>query len=326
MNILITGGAGYIGSHTAKAVARAGHTPVVYDSLERGHRSAVRWGPLVQADLASAETLRKTIEQFAIEAVIHFAAFIAVGESMNQPGLYFRNNFANTLNLLETMRETGVSKIVFSSTAAVYGYPHQAPIPEDHPKHPVSPYGESKLMVERALHWYGEIHGLHSVALRYFNAAGADPDGEIGELHHPETHLIPLALAAANGDLAQLHIYGSDYETEDGTAVRDYIHVTDLVAAHLKALDYLDHGGASTALNLGTGEGASVREVIRVTEQVTGRPVPVQESARRAGDPAILIADPSRARQTLDWSPVHSSLEEIVTTAWKWYCRKNQAR
>lgn len=326
MNILITGGAGYIGSHTAKAVARAGHTPVVYDSLERGHRSAVRWGPLVQADLASAETLRKTIEQFAIEAVIHFAAFIAVGESMNQPGLYFRNNFANTLNLLETMRETGVSKIVFSSTAAVYGYPLQAPIPEDHPKHPVSPYGESKLMVERALHWYGEIHGLHSVALRYFNAAGADPDGEIGELHHPETHLIPLALAAANGDLAQLHIYGSDYETEDGTAVRDYIHVTDLVAAHLKALDYLDHGGASTALNLGTGEGASVREVIRVTEQVTGRPVPVQESARRAGDPAILIADPSRARQTLDWSPVHSSLEEIVTTAWKWYCRKNQAR
>lgn len=326
MNILITGGAGYIGSHTAKAVARAGHTPVVYDSLERGHRSAVRWGPLVQADLASAETLRKTIEQFAIEAVIHFAAFIAVGESMNQPGLYFRNNFANTLNLLETMRETGVSKIVFSSTAAVYGYPLQAPIPEDHPKHPVSPYGESKLMVERALHWYGEIHGLRSVALRYFNAAGADPDGEIGELHHPETHLIPLALAAANGDLAQLHIYGSDYETEDGTAVRDYIHVTDLVAAHLKALDYLDHGGASTALNLGTGEGASVREVIRVTGQVTGRPVPVQESARRAGDPAILIADPSRARQMLDWCPVHSSLEEIVTTAWKWYCRKNQAR
>jgi UDP-glucose-4-epimerase GalE len=322
MHILITGGAGYIGSHTAKAVARAGHTPVVYDSLERGHRWAVRWGPLVEADLASAETLRRTIEQHAIDAVIHFAAFIAVGESMNRPGLYLHNNFVNTLNVLEAMRATGVSRIVFSSTAATYGDPLQVPIPEDHPKRPVSPYGESKLMVERALHWYGEIHGLRSVALRYFNAAGADPQGEIGEVHDPETHLIPLALAAANGDLAQLQIYGSDYETPDGTAVRDYIHVADLAAAHLKALDYLAGGGASAALNLGTGEGVSVREVIRATEEITGRPIPVRESARRPGDAPILVADPSQARKTLDWEPRHSSLEEIVGTAWEWYRKK----
>ncbi|MGH7490608.1 MAG: UDP-glucose 4-epimerase GalE, partial [bacterium] len=214
--------------------------------------------------------------------------------------------------------------IVFSSTAATYGHPRQAPIPEDHPKCPVNPYGESKLMVERALHWYGEIHALRSVALRYFNAAGADPDGEIGEVHHPETHLIPLALAAANGDLAQLQIYGADYETPDGTAVRDYIHVADLAAAHLKALDYLAGGGASTALNLGTGEGVSVREVVRVTGTVTGRTVPARESARRAGDPPVLVADPAQARKTLGWSPGHSSLEEIVATAWEWYRQKDR--
>ncbi len=324
MNILITGGAGYIGSHTAKAVVRAGHTPVVYDSLKRGHRWAVRWGPLVEADLASPESLRQTMDRHSIEAVIHFAAFAYVGESMAQPALYFRNNFGNTLNLLEAMQETGVSRIVFSSTCAIYGHPRQVPIPEDHPQHPVNPYGESKLMVERALYWYNEIYGLRSVALRYFNAAGADPEGEIGEVHDPETHLIPLALAAANGDLARLEIYGTDYNTPDGTAIRDYIHVADLATAHLKALDYLVAGGESTAFNLGTGAGASVRDVVRVTGQVTGREVPVRESARRAGDPPALVANAARARETLGWVPDGSSLEEIIATAWQWYIHKDK--
>lgn len=324
MNILITGGAGYIGSHTAKAVAGYGHIPVVYDSLERGHRWAVRWGPFVEADLSSPGGVRQTIERHSIEAVIHFAAFALVGESMTHPALYLRNNFVNTLNLLEAMRDTGVSKLVFSSTAATYGYPLEVPIPEDHRKDPVNPYGESKWMSERALHWFAEIHGVQSVALRYFNAAGADPEGEVGELHRPETHLIPLALAAANGDLPYLQIYGSDYPTPDGSAVRDYIHVTDLAQAHVKALDYLVAGGTATALNLGTGQGASVREVVELTGRIAGRPVPARQSPRRPGDPPVLVADPQKAKSTLGWEPSHSSLEEIIETAWRWYLNRDR--
>lgn len=321
MRILVCGGAGYIGSHTAKALARAGHEPVVLDNLSYGHREAVRWGPLIEMDLADREGLRDVFQKHSIDAVIHFAAFIAVGESVREPALYFRNNVANTMNLLDAMRAAAVGRIVFSSTAAVYGNPLQPLIPEDHPKAPVSPYGESKLMVERLLTWYGEAYGLSWTALRYFNAAGADPDGETGELHHPETHLIPLAIAAAHGDVPELQVFGTDYDTPDGTAIRDYIHVVDLAAAHVRALERLGQGAPSGAMNLGTGCGHSVQEVIAAVEKVGRRKVPVRLSPRRAGDAPVLVADPSRANRDLNWMPAHSSLGEIVNSAWNWYGR-----
>ena len=316
MNVLITGGAGYIGSHTAKAIAKAGLQPVVVDNFQRGHREAVRWGPLVEADIGNRDTLRRTFQQYSIEAVIHFAAFANVGESMRAPHLYFQNNLVNTLNLLEVMREQGVHKIVFSSTCATYGYPRQIPIPEDHVQQPVNPYGESKLMVERLLHWFGVAYGFSSVALRYFNAAGADPEGELTEDHDPETHLIPLAISAALGFTPFLEIYGTDYETPDGTAIRDYLHVTDLADAHLAALKYLSIGEPSTAFNLGTGRGYSVRDVVTMVGRVAACEVPVREVSRRPGDPACLIADATKADRILGWSPRHSTLEEIVRTAW----------
>ena len=318
MHVLITGGAGYIGSHTAKLLAKAGLQPVVFDNLERGNREAVRWGPLVEADLADRGALTKVFGRYPIEAVIHFAAFAYVGESMQSPELYFRNNLVNTINLLDVMREQKVRKIVFSSSCATYGQPKDVPIREDHIQSPVNPYGESKLMVERLLYWYGRIHGLSSVALRYFNAAGADPEGEIGEDHDPETHLIPLAISAALGQTPYLEIYGTDYDTADGTAVRDYLHVTDLADAHLAALRYLDHGGASDAFNLGAGKGHSVREVLAMVARLSGQTVPARERPRREGDPAALIADATKAARVLDWRPRHSSLEEIVQTAWNW--------
>jgi UDP-glucose-4-epimerase GalE len=316
MAILVTGGAGYIGSHTAKALSRAGLEPVVVDSLERGYREAVRWGPLVEANVGDRRALQNIFHRYAIDAVFHFAAFISVGESMQTPALYFQNNVVNTLSLLEAMRENEIRKIVFSSTAAVYGLPKRVPIAEDHPQHPVNPYGESKLMVERLLEWYGRIHGLGWVSLRYFNAAGADLDGELGENHDPETHLIPLALLAALGKIPHLEIFGSDYETADGTAVRDYLHVADLAEAHLSALRYLNSGGASAAFNLGTGQGHSVREVVAAVGRVSGQDVKVRETARRAGDSAALVADPTRAAKVLDWQAKHSTLDEIVRTAW----------
>ena len=319
MQILVSGGAGYIGSHTAKALAQAGFEPVVLDNLCHGHHSAVRWGSLVEIDLSDREALHKLFKGYRIAAVIHFAAFIAVGESLQAPAEYFRNNVVNTLNLLDAMREGGVGRIVFSSTAAVYGNPLQTPISEDHPTLPVNPYGESKLMVERLLGWYGKAYGLAWTALRYFNAAGADAEGEAGELHHPETHLIPLAIAAAHGDLPDLSVFGADYETADGTAVRDYIHVTDLAAAHVKALERLMRDGNSGAMNLGTGQGHSVREVISAVERAVGRPVPVRDCPRRDGDPPVLVANPSRARRELNWEPQHSTLDNIVQTAWAWY-------
>ena len=315
MAVLVTGGAGYIGSHTAKALAKTGVQPVVLDNLSRGHREAVRWGPLVEADLADRAALSGVFSQYQIEAVIHFAAFAYVGESMEAPELYFRNNVSNTLNLLDAMREHNIHRIVFSSTCATYGYPERVPISEDHPQRPVSPYGESKLMVERLLHWYGSIHGLESVILRYFNAAGADPEGELGENHDPEPHLVPVAIAAALGLAPQLNLFGTDYDTPDGTAIRDYVHVSDLAEAHLAAVRYLSSGGKSAVFNLGTGSGHSVREVIAMVERVTGRRVPFREAPRRLGDPPCLVAEAAKAANVLGWRPSHSTLEEVVQTA-----------
>jgi len=314
--VLVTGGAGYIGSHACKSLARAGYRPVAYDSLIRGHREAVRWGPLVEADLADGERLADAFKRFDVKAVMHFAAFAYVGESMTKPELYFRNNAYNSLRLLEAMRAAGLRHIVFSSTAAIYGDPDRVPIPESTPQRPVNPYGESKLMVERILHWYGGAHGFTHASLRYFNAAGADPDCEIGEDHQPETHLIPLVLQAAMGRRAGIDVLGTDYPTPDGSAIRDYIHVQDLAEAHVQALQLLLKGGLSITVNLGTGIGHSVREVIAAAERVTGRRVPRREAPRRSGDPPVLVADPSPAPQALGSTPHLSSLADILGTAW----------
>jgi len=321
-SILVTGGAGYIGSHACKALARAGYRPVTYDSLVLGHRAAVKWGPLVEADLADAERLADSFQRYDIAAVMHFAGFISVGESVADPGRYFRNNVMNTLVLLESMQRQGLQRIVFSSTAAVYGLPDVALIPETAPQRPVNPYGESKLMVERMLQWYGSAHGFTHATLRYFNAAGADPEGEIGEDHQPETHLIPLVLEAALGNRAQIDVFGTDYQTPDGTAIRDFIHVQDLAEAHVKALDRLLGGGLSLTLNLGTGTGHTVREVIAAAERITGHRIPRREGPRRAGDPPVLVADASRAREVLGWTPRLSDLDTIIRTAWAWHSRK----
>ena len=317
--VLVTGGAGYIGSHTCKALAAAGYSPVALDNLVHGHRWAVRWGPFEQADLADREAIERVLRRHDIGAVIHFAAYAYVGESMSDPGKYFRNNVAHTLNLLEAMRAVGVGRIVFSSTCATYGVPEAVPIAEGERQLPVNPYGESKLFIERALYWHGAAHGLRWTALRYFNAAGADPDGEIGEDHDPETHLIPLAIETALGRRRELQVLGTDYPTPDGTAVRDYVHVTDLADAHVRALRHLEGEGPSGALNLGTGRGHSVREVIAMVERVSGRKVNARNAPRRAGDPPVLVAAPGRARELLGWEPRWSSLETIVQTAHRWH-------
>lgn len=321
-SILVTGGAGYIGSHTCKALHAAGYLPVAYDSLVHGHRELVKWGPLVEADLADVETLAREIREHDVAAVIHFAGFTFVGESMSDPGKYFNNNFANTITLLDAMVANGVERIVFSSTAAVYGLPQSVPITEDHPLDPINPYGESKLCVERMLKWYARAHRLKAIALRYFNAAGADLECELGEEHEPETHLLPLVIATALGRRKRLEVYGNDYPTHDGTAVRDYIHVVDLAAAHVRALEYLRSGGDSIALNLGTGQGHSVRQVVAAVERVASSTVAARDAPRREGDPAILIADATRARSELDWTPRYSDLATIVETAWRWHSRR----
>jgi UDP-arabinose 4-epimerase len=318
MNVLVTGGAGYIGSHTAKALANAGHLPIVYDDLSRGHRWAVRWGPFVQGDIGDSRLIKSTLEAHKIEAILHFAAFAYVGESMAQPGRYFENNASKSLALMEAARNAGVRYFVFSSSCATYGNPEKLPMAEDHPQLPVNPYGESKLFVEKLLRWYGHAHDLRWAALRYFNAAGADPDGELGEQHTPETHLIPLVLEAAANPRAPVHVFGDDYLTKDGTAIRDYIHVADLAAGHVAALQYLVDGGASRAFNLGTGCGSSVTEVIHCVRSVTGLSPSVIVDKRRDGDPAELVADVTSARVILGWQPFRSNLFQIVTDAWRW--------
>ncbi|HXH48578.1 MAG TPA: UDP-glucose 4-epimerase GalE [Terriglobia bacterium] len=322
MRVLVTGGAGYIGSQTAKALARAGHEGVVLDNLATGHREAVKWGPFIEGDLGDKEMLAKIFKEHRIEAVIHFAASLLVGESVTNPQKYFWNNVVNTLLLLDAMKACGVKHIVFSSSAAVYGSPEKLPIPEDHPMRPVSPYGDSKLCMERAIRWYCVAYGLRGVALRYFNAAGADLEGELGEEHDPESHLVPLVVKSALGQRPDVEVYGTDYPTPDGTAIRDYIHVVDLADAHVRALEYLAGGGESTELNLGTGEGHSVREVVAGVGKLCEGRVPAKDAPRRAGDPAVLVADPSKARQVLGWKPQYSDLDTIIQSAWKWHSSK----
>jgi UDP-glucose-4-epimerase GalE len=315
---MVTGGAGYIGSHTAKALARAGYRVVVYDNLSRGHRWAVRWGPLEEGELLDQERLQNVMESYGVTAVLHFAAFAYVGESMEKPELYFRNNVMGSLSLLNAMRGAGVRRLVFSSTCAVYGIPERVPMDEQTPVAPANPYGESKLMVEKMLKWEGVCHGLRPVALRYFNAAGCDAEGETGEDHSPETHLIPSLFEAALGQRGPCPIFGSDYPTPDGTCIRDYVHVADLADAHVRALRYLESGGESTAINLGTGTGYSVKEVLAAAEAAAGLPVPTEPHPRRPGDPPRLVASAERARTLLGWTPQHSSLESILGTAWRW--------
>ncbi|HYC48822.1 MAG TPA: UDP-glucose 4-epimerase GalE [Burkholderiales bacterium] len=319
--VLVTGGAGYIGSHACKALAAAGYVPVSYDNLEHGHEWAVKWGPSVNGDLRDTDLLKRTLERHSISAVMHFAAYCYVGESMTAPEKYFRNNVANSIELLDATRECGVRQLVFSSTCATYGVPVRLPIDEEHPQTPINPYGESKLMVENMLRWQEHAYGLKWSALRYFNAAGADADGDIGEDHSPETHLIPLAIQAALGQRAAVDVYGTDYPTADGTAIRDYIHVTDLAQAHVKALQRLQSGGPSIALNLGTGLGHSVRQVLEMVRAVSEREFAVRNASRRAGDPPELVADARRAFDILQWRPQHSSLRNIVETAWRWHSR-----
>ncbi len=316
--ILVTGGAGYIGSHACKALAQAGYLPVTFDNLSRGHAEAVKWGPLERGDLLDADATEKALSKYHPSAVLHFAGFAYVGESMSDPGRYYRNNVGGSVNLLAAMARHGVKIIVFSSTCATYGLPTQIPIGEDHSQNPINPYGASKLMIERILRDFDAAHGIKSASLRYFNAAGADPDGEIGEDHDPEPHLIPLALATALGRRPALDIFGDDYDTPDGTCIRDYIHVSDLAEAHVLALKYLESNKNSVALNLGTGQGHSVREVISTAEKVIGRKITTRISPRRPGDPPRLIADATRARQILGWKPKWESLETIIRHAWTW--------
>jgi UDP-arabinose 4-epimerase len=319
--ILVTGGAGYIGSHTCKALKKAGYEPVTVDNMVYGHEWAVKWGPLIKGDILDAPFLDRVFKEHAPKAVLHFAAFAYVGESVTNPEKYYRNNVTGTLSLLEAMRRAGCGRMVFSSTCATYGVPQKLPLTEDHPQAPINPYGASKLMIERILADFAVAYGTGSVCLRYFNAAGADVDGEIGEDHDPETHLIPLIVHAAMGLRQHIEIFGTDYDTPDGTAIRDYIHVNDLAAAHIDALHYLENGGQTTCVNLGTGVGNTVRQVIQAVEKAGGKPVPLKEGPRRAGDPYALFANAELAAKLLGWTPKYSDIETIVNTAWKWHVR-----
>jgi UDP-arabinose 4-epimerase len=316
--ILVTGGAGYIGSHTCKALAVAGYEPVAYDSLHRGHARSVKWGPLEVGELMDGDRLREVIAAHQPEGVIHFAALAYVAESTGNPLAYYGNNLVGTMTLLQAMKDNGVKRIVFSSTCATYGKPETIPICEDAAQAPISPYGQSKLMVERILRDCAGAEGLSAVALRYFNAAGADPDGEIGEDHDPETHLIPLALGAAAGLRGPLTVFGTDHPTPDGTCIRDYVHVSDLADAHVKALLHFATTSGFSALNLGTGTGISVLEILRGIRDVTGREVPYSCGPRREGDPPALVADVALASRTLGWRPQRSDLRTILETAWNW--------
>ncbi|NKL61615.1 UDP-glucose 4-epimerase GalE [Rhizobium leguminosarum] len=313
--ILVTGGAGFIGSHICKALSRAGMIPVTYDNLSTGHADSVRWGPLIRAELADAATLRQTLAEFSPDCVIHCGANAYVGESVDMPRKYYRNNVVGSLTLLEACLDQDIERIVFSSSCATYGVPASLPIREESPQHPVNPYGRTKLIFEMALEDFAAAYGIRFAALRYFNAAGADPDGELAERHHPETHLIPRALLAAAGRLERLDIFGTDYATEDGTCVRDYVHVSDLAQAHLAAVNHLMAGGGSLSVNLASGRGTSVREILEAIFRASGREVPVNYRARRAGDPPILFANTARAKAELGFSPVLSDIETIIRTA-----------
>jgi len=319
--VLVTGGAGYIGSHTCKALARAGYLPIAYDNLSCGHEWAVQWGPLEIGDIADRERLQAVMRHYQPAAIMHFAAFAYVGESVADPGKYYRNNVAGSLNLLEAARDCGIGRFIFSSTCATYGIPQTMPIDEACPQHPVNPYGHSKLVVEQMLRDFEVAHGLEWIALRYFNAAGADRDVQIGAVHDPETRLIPLVLDAASGRRDAITVFGSDYDTPDGTCVRDYTHVSDLADAHILALMALESGRQSGAYNLGNGLGFSVSEVITAAERITGLDVPRQFGARRPGDPARLVADAGKAKSELGWQPQITDLEEIISTAWTWHQR-----
>ncbi len=315
--ILVTGGAGYIGSHTVRELMDAGHDVVVYDSLEGGHKRAVGKAELVEADLAEVAQLKAALA--GVDAVIHFAAYIRVDESVEEPAKYFRNNFTNTLVLLEAMRDKGVKELVFSSTAAVYGEPEELPVKEDSPAKPINPYGLSKLMAEQAIAWHCSAYGMRAVSLRYFNASGAHKSGELGDAHQEQTHLGTVCIKAALGEISEIKIFGTDWNTPDGTCLRDYIHVSDLARAHVLSLEKIDEGDAHRVYNLGTGNGVSVKQVIAATKKVSGVDFKVVETGRRAGDPEQLVAAVGKARDELGFTAGESGIENIVATAWKWH-------
>ena len=314
-NILVVGGAGYIGSHMVKMLAQNGHKVTVIDNLSTGHRDSVIRADLIELDMGDTQAIHSFLNENTVDAVMHFASYIEVGESIQNPRKYFYNNFTNTLKLLDALVENDIQRFIFSSSAAIYGKPQYTPIDEQHPKEPMNPYGRGKWMVEQVLEDYYNAYGLKSCSLRYFNASGADPEGELGERHNPETHLIPLILQVASGRKDAINIFGNDYDTQDGTCIRDYVHVNDICAAHMLAIDQLD---GCKAYNLGTSNGFSVREVIAAVERVTGKSIKTIQSDRRPGDPAVLVADSSLATQELGWVPKYPELDVIVEHAWAW--------
>ncbi len=322
--VLVTGGAGFIGSHTCKALAQAGYVPVCYDNLFRGNASAVKWGPLEIGDILDPLRIAEVMSKYKPAAVIHFAALAYVGESVEGPASYYRTNVTGSHTVLEVMRAHGVASMVFSSSCATYGVPKALPIAEDQPQQPVNPYGMTKLIGEKLLIDYARAYGLRSIGLRYFNAAGSDPDGDIGENHDPETHLIPLVLQAALGTRPEVTVFGTDHGTPDGTCIRDYVHVSDLAEAHVLALKLLEQGHRQEFINIGVGGGISVAEIVAAARQVTGRPIPARNGPRRLGDPAVLIADATKARQVLAWTPRYPEVTTMIEHAWTWMLRRNQ--